>query len=47
MTYDLTKIYEKLGKTQEEDWDDIMDSLKGKNRAETLNNVRKATSRLQ
>ena len=47
MTYDLTKIYEKLGKTQEEDWDDIMDSLKGKNRTETLKNVRKATSRLQ
>ena len=47
MTYDLTKIYEKLGKTQEEDWDDIMDSLKGKNGTETLKNVRKATSRLQ
>ena len=28
MTYDLTKIYEKLGKTQEEDWDDIMDGQK-------------------
>ena len=47
MTYDLTKIYENLGETQEEDWDDIMDSLKGKNRTETLKNVRKATSRLQ
>ena len=47
MTYDLTKIYENLGETQKQDWDDIMDSLKGKNRTETLNNVRKATSRLQ
>lgn len=39
MTFDLTKIYGNLGNTEKKDWSQIMKSLEGSSRLETMENV--------